>query len=303
MKINHRIAVRHDDPFWLEIDLLGLDYERGDSNSVLKLAMSSVLNVTEDQPEWPEVERLIAEYRPTSHFVSNLFTKRELNAAEWLELVALGQHGFPEPDIEYPTVTDDLADYCPICGIGGVQKAPFRLQREPRASHSQFIQLNWVYDEFFVREPARQGLEKAGITGIDFLAPVLHKSGRPSKQLVQMRIPSVLPGALDVSGLETITCKEENEEWETELWLRKQRPSPAETHPYCGRIKYHGEHRGPLRFRRGAFADVPDVVKSHEWFGSGGSAFQLIIVSQRFRQVVVEAKWRGVRFEPIELVG
>lgn len=37
------------------------------------------------------------------------------------------------------------------------------------------------------------------------------------------------------------------------------------------------------------------------WFGSGGSAHRLVIVSQRFRQVVVAAKWRGVSFEPIEL--
>jgi hypothetical protein len=46
----------------------------------------------------------------------------------------------------------------------------------------------------------------------------------------------------------------------------------------------------------------PDVGRSHEWVGSGGSASQLVIVSQRFRQVVLEAKWRGVRFEPIELL-
>ena len=30
MEINHRIALRHDDPFWREIERLGLDYDRGD---------------------------------------------------------------------------------------------------------------------------------------------------------------------------------------------------------------------------------------------------------------------------------
>ena len=303
MRINHRITARNDDPFWLEIDRLGLDYERGDSNNVLHLAMSSVLNITEDQPQWPAVERLVVEYDLGPHFFFNLFTKAELDAAEWLELEALGHHGYPEPDTDYPTATDDLADYCPICGIGGVQNRPFRLQAEPKASHSQFIQLNWVFDEFFLREPAREGLQKAGITGIGFLAPVLHRNGRPSERLMQMTIRTVLPQALDTKSLEPVTCKEENEEWESELQLRKMRPSKAETHPYCGRVKYHKMHKGPFRFSRGAFADAPDVVKSCEWFGSGGSASQLVIVSQRFRQVVLAAKWRGASFKPIELVG
>jgi hypothetical protein len=46
-----------------------------------------------------------------------------------------------------------------------------------------------------------------------------------------------------------------------------------------------------------------DVVKSHEWFGSGASAHRLGLVSQRFRRAVATAKWRGVSFEPVELVG
>ena len=137
MKINHRIALRHDEPFWREIDRLGLDYERGDPNNVLHFAIS-VLNVTEDQPEWPEVERLIAQYGVATQSVSTRFTKAELDTAEWLELSALGHHGYPQPeeDLGYHDATYDVSDYCPICGIGGVQNAPFRLRAELKASHS-----------------------------------------------------------------------------------------------------------------------------------------------------------------------
>ena len=71
--------------------------------------------------------------------------------------------------------------------------------------------------------------------------------------------------------------------------------------PYCGRVKYHLKHRGPLRFEHTALAGAPDVVKTHEWFGSGGQAFRLVLVSQRFRQAVLKAKWRGLYFEPVEL--
>jgi len=43
-------------------------------------------------------------------------------------------------------------------------------------------------------------------------------------------------------------------------------------------------------------------VKTCEWFGSGGAASQIVIVSQRFHQLVNAQKWRGLAFEPIELI-
>lgn len=301
MKINHRIAARSDDPFWGEIDRLGLDYDGGDSNNVLHFAIG-VLNVTEDQPEWPEVERLVAKYDMRLHIVSNLFTKAELNAAEWLTLDALRHQGYPQPedDFGYLEATYDVSGYCSICGIGGVQKAPFRLRAEPKAPHSQFVQLNWVFDELFLRAEAREGLLAARIAGIDFLAPVLHTKNRPSDQVAQMVVQATLPPALDRASLEPVTCKSRNEEWYPGSPLR---PAEQEGRPHCGRVKYHSMRKGPFRLNRSAFVGAPDVVKSHEWFGSGASAHRLIIVSQRFRQAVVTAKWRGVSFEPVELVG
>jgi hypothetical protein len=301
VKVSHRIATRHDDPFWREIERLGLDYERGNPDNVLGFAIS-VLNVTEDRPEWPEVECLIARYGPGTHFVTNLFTEVELDRAEWLELSALRHHGYPQPEdgLGYRQATYDVSDYCPTCGIGGVQNAPFRLRAEPRASHSQFIQLNWVFDEFFLRAEASEGLRGAGITGIDSLAPVLHRKDRASEQMTQMVVKTTLPPALDSTGLQLVTCKPQNEEWHPGQQLR---PSEPEGRPNCGRVKYHCMCKGPFRFSRKALEGAPDVVKSHEWFGSGASAHRLVIVSQRFRQAVVTAKWRGVSFEPIELVG
>lgn len=43
------------------------------------------------------------------------------------------------------------------------------------------------------------------------------------------------------------------------------------------------------------------MVKTNEWFGSGGRAFRRILVTQRFRQVIVVNCLRGLRFEPIEI--
>ncbi len=101
---------------------------------------------------------------------------------------ALGHHGYPQPeeDFGYREATYNVSDHCPTCGIGSVQNAPFRLRAEFKASHSQVVQLNWVFDEFFLREKARDGLRSVDITGIDYLAPVLHKTDRPSERVAQM---------------------------------------------------------------------------------------------------------------------
>jgi hypothetical protein len=71
--------------------------------------------------------------------------------------------------------------------------------------------------------------------------------------------------------------------------------------PFCLRIKYHFMHNKPFKMVRRLFYGVPDAVKSYDWFGSGNSAFQLIIVSRKFREIVSRMKWRGIEFEPIEL--
>src|SRR4051812_22489908 len=93
----------------------------------------------------------VAKYAGGTHFVSSHFTKTELDGAEWLQLSALGHHGYPQPEEGYQEATYNVSDYCPTCGIGGVQSAPFRLRTEFEASHSQIVQLNWVFDEFFLR--------------------------------------------------------------------------------------------------------------------------------------------------------
>ncbi len=106
----------------------------------------------------------------------------------------------------------------------------------------------------------------------------------------------MLPGGLDTSGLEPVTCRPNNEESSATVGtVFKSRIGP-----YCQRTKYHLMKKGTFRFARDAFAGAPDVVKSGEWFGSGGSAHRLIIVSQRFREIVLRMQWRGIAFEPIE---
>ena len=292
MQINHRIALNSSSPFWRAADSLGLSVDR--SNSIIWVA-----NITEDHPTWPAIEPLVAIYDPR-HLVNTVFTASELDGAGYLRVLALGHHGYPEPagDNGYFEATYDTAHYCHHCGQGLVQRAPFRFRSEPKASHSQFLQLNWVFDELFVRKLAQEGIANAGIAGVDFAAPVLHKNGRPLEQVAQMRIATMLPPGIDARNLKMETCAEPKTD-------RQQKGSDRilgdwrRGYPYCGRVWYAYFGRGPLIFRRQGFDGAPDVVKSHEYIGMS----RAILVSQRFRRLVLDSKWRGVTFEPIELVG
>jgi hypothetical protein len=293
VRINHRIVGRSEEPFWDEIDELGLAYERSASTGL------SILNITEDAPDWSYVRRLCEIHRVLSQ-VSNLFSTQEVESAAWLTMHARGHHGYPMPDddFSYREATYDVRAYCSRCGIGAIQNAPFRIRGEFRAPRSHFIQLNWIFDEFFVRTPVAAALVDSKIQGVSFLAPMLHKRNEPSRDVVQMKIEFALPPAIHTANLQPVTCVLKNEEWRTEtpaMWL------PPEDLPYCGRRKYHMAHAGPLRLSRTAFDGAPDVVKTTEWFGSGASACHEVIVSARFRRLVTARAWRGVSFEPVEL--
>jgi len=49
--------------------------------------------------------------------------------------------------------------------------------------------------------------------------------------------------------------------------------------------------------REGTSIDTADIVRSAEWFGSGGQAFRQIFVSARMVELAKARKWRGVRWE------
>ncbi|MGS2727906.1 hypothetical protein ACU8DI_15295, partial [Psychroserpens sp. BH13MA-6] len=65
------------------------------------------------------------------------------------------QFGYPQPedDFGYMELTYEPNIGCPTCHIGIKQNNPFRFRSEPKAKNSQFIGLNWVFDQIFVREP------------------------------------------------------------------------------------------------------------------------------------------------------
>jgi len=180
----------------------------------------------------------------------------------------------------------------------GVQRIPFRFRSEPKAPHSQFLQLNWVFGEFLVRPEVVAGLKGAGITG-DTLEPALHhKTSRALETIGQMVISSALAAGLDIGDLQPVSCKPDNEEGPP--WYGGGQPRYPKDYPYCGRVEYHWPQGPALRFRRRPFASAPEIVKSFERFGSGGSASQAALISERAVGVIEAHRWRGVAWREVE---
>jgi hypothetical protein len=221
-------------------------------------------------------------------YIDTEYNKEDINTAEYY-YINVGEYQYPQPDDDFGYLerTFDLKNYCPACGIGKVQNNPFRLKMEPKQKNSQFWGLYWEYDSVFVREETKNILEKEKIQGIHFIPVVIHKTNKPIDKFYQLKIETVLDYGFDSYNTKRITCKINNEE-NTNTDIK-----------YCGRIKYHHPNKGGYLFDRAIFSSGIDFCLSNEYFGSGGMAHRIIVVSKRIYEIINKNMLKGIKFIPI----
>lgn len=269
MRIIHRISLTADSRDQREISRLGI--------SVAPMAMPGVssspfvwFDIEESDSTWPAVRDWVARRRP-SNVVRTLFSKNEISAARFLALAPDWHHGYPQPrdgDNGYLEATYDLTDYCAACGMGLKQKAPFQMKGEPRWGRRGILQLNWVFDEYFVTPAVWTAVfEPHGIGR----RAVIDRSGRELQSVVQLVVAEEV--GMVTTGLMSETCTT------------------------CGRVKYLPISRGALP----PLANEPlgHIVWSREYFGSGASTHHEVIVSQHVRSALEAAHVRGASFVPV----
>jgi hypothetical protein len=234
------------------------------------------LLISESDSNWPVLAEFLAEH-PVSHTIESRFSKQEIRTARWCTLGVTSHFGYPQPedDFEYRRTTYSPNGACDRCGMGGVQVAPFRLRKAPTRKGPRLLQLNWVFDEFFVSSAARRHIEAAGHLGLRFEDVVLHGPGAAVPGWFQVRITEVLPPCIDTDGLVAEKCGS------------------------CSRIKYNYPCGEMLRLLSPPPESTLDIVKTSEWFGSGASARRLVLVSQPFVRMILDGGWRGVDLQPI----
>lgn len=299
MEIFHRIwaDVQRKPDFKTAVDRLQLRYKYTD-NIVGKHIH---FEISEKHALWPQIQELAARYDvPYAFPVRVEYSKAEIAGAAWLSMHATRHSGYPQPEDEFQHRVYDPNGYCDRCGIHPTQRAPFRFKSEPKGLDS-FLQLNWVFDEFFVVPEVRTLFTDAGVTGVGYGPCIHHSSGRRLYSRTQLLLPNVLRSGLETTQLNTVTCRPDNEEGPVKANLGRLRY--ADDYPYCGRVKYHWPLLGQNTYAAEVFSGAPDIVKSHEWFGSGGSASREVLVSQRVCRLVLDHKLRGVSFVPLALEG
>ncbi|AEF99129.1 hypothetical protein [Methylomonas methanica] len=215
---------------------------------------------------------------------------------KWFEMGARGHHGYPQPEDDYLEAT--YSEVCLRCGIRSHQRSPFRARPFRKAANSHFLQLNWEFDAFFVTQEVVDVLSASGLTGFSFGSVLDYKSGLVMAERQQLIISARID-CVETSMLPTVTCRANNEEAKYTLPGPKRYPEDA---PYCGRVKHHPPTSIAI-LPSAHLDDAPDIIQSAEWFGSGGSAFNLTMCSEAFVDLVRTNKWRGLLFEPIALSG
>lgn len=261
MKITHNFALSVSKKIQREFQSIGISLEEEFSS----------FKIDESDEKWSAASRLVQKYDAVDTVMTK-FSAKELKSTNKLRMVADWHHGYPEPsdDFGYLESTYDIANYCKSCGTGLVQKAPFRFAKEPKWGTKNILQLNWVFDEFFIRSEIWEKVFKP--LGIQ-CGDVLHdRSSKKIENVVQLIIPEA-----------NVSLKLES--------------SPSESCRVCGRVKY-------LPITRGFFPSLDGgtestIFKTTNYFGSGAEAHKAVVISKAFYLLLLEYKLKGVSFAPL----
>lgn len=263
MKIIHNIALSVDDATKQKFAALGIQ---------LSIGFSS-FKIDESDAHWPEIAALAKSMDAVDTTTTN-FSARELNNANYLRLVGNWHHGYPEPSDDFGYLSDVycLNKYCSECGSGLVQKSPFKFSKEPKWGTKNILQLNWIFDEFFV-EPNiwERSFKPFGIG----CREVLHaKTYKPLATVVQLVIP------------------------EEEVSLTLNSDSTRQTCFKCSTVKYLPIVRGFFPALSGD-TNAP-IFKAKENFGSGAESHKSIIISKKLYSSLKQNNIKGVVFYPLK---
>lgn len=270
MKIIHRIGLRLSESQREELEALGVKVGVGLALPGGGLPLFA-FDVEEDHRYWATLHELFQRW-DAGDYVSTKFSKKEIDAAEWLVMQPSWHHGYPQPnedDDGYLQATYDLTDYCETCGSGLKQKAPFQMKGEPRWGKKGILQMNWVFDQFFVTpEVWAQVFKPHGIP----CRPVTNRKGAELKTVVQLDVSEEV--SMKVEGL------------------------PGEVCERCGRMKYLPVVRGP--YPSLTTSPKAAMVWSQDYFGSGASADHAVLISRKVAKALSDMKVLGASVEPVK---
>jgi hypothetical protein len=219
---------------------------------------------------WPKIVQWIGAVGASQN-VTTKFSAEEVSSARWLELEPEWHFGYPQPnehEFGYLKAAYDLSSYCEECGTGCRQKLPFQMKGEPKWGRRSILQLNWVFDEYFVTPQVWASIFKP--LGIACL-PVLNKRGAELDTVVQLVAETEVNIVLE--GLKATLCQA------------------------CSRVKYEPVTRGPFP----PLCEQLDanMARTKQYFGGGARAFKGVVISQRLSRALKSEGVRGASVRPV----
>lgn len=275
MRVIHRVTLVDEPERRSMLASLGVRFGTPESPLVRVLWF----DIEEADPAWGQLRTIIPKWNiedgcnPANlGMVHAEFSKRELEAAPFLQVFAwLNDYPQPSDDCGYRKLTYDLANYCSTCGIGKTQIAPFRLKSEPKWGKRRIMQLNWVFDEFFVHPEVWEQLFRP--VGINCIPVLEHNTGKPLQTVVQLQIDEVATSALSMAD------------------------QPSEMCSICARKKFvpiTGKFFPPFTSKQSG-----NLFKTQECFGSGASAWNATVASSSVYRAVQGLKLSSMTFVPM----
>ena len=256
-----------------------LDYLENTRSNFKKEEQISVVYIFEDEPDFQKIMNMF----DTDPLVdlSTIYSKEEMNSAEWFSVRSTYRWEYPKPDGDknnYKYITYNLSDVCQelYCGIKQVDL--FQIKKEPDWKNRNFLMLNWIHGELFIKKETGDFLISEGLKGFKLNDVKIYKKDMVAEDIKQIYVESSLKQGLIVDdGIkEVVICK------------------------LCGEKKYVGSGK-PRHFKREIFENLDvDIIKSHEVFGIGSVNDRRIFVSKHFYDILITNKLdRNLDFEPV----
>ena len=164
MNIMHHISFNSKKRYaYKYFEKLGIKVETGD--------IVSVFDIGENDKDWDNVRNFVNLHsKDISDFQTRTeFTKAEFDGADFFAVFPEWHFGYPQPedDFGYKLTTYDSTLNCGKCGIKPKQIAPFSIKRSPKWGNRNIVQLNWVFDVYFVSGGLKAQLENE-CSGLNF---------------------------------------------------------------------------------------------------------------------------------------
>lgn len=279
MKVRHRIVFNKE-----SISLEFLNFLREKKAKFSDDGTNLVVVYLIEEDEWKDELYQFLKKEHTPSKIESIYSKEEMEKANWYRVRSKFRWEYPQPEdcSNYVYITYDSTNYCDVCGYGLRQKADFRIKKNPKWGKRNFLMLNWVEDELFISNKAKEIISNSDIKGYKIYDVINNKTYKPIDDIQQIYIDEVLqPGLI-------------NEEQSIKEVLRCHK---------CGYVKYIYTGRG-FTYKKDVFEGLNvDIVKSSEMFGDGLMCARLIFISKNLYKLLISNSLdKDLVFEPIAIV-